>query len=421
MKMLLSLVLLLNIFVLRAQESDYNRKALLKELRSYIKDDKYSEVNALIKSAMSKFTEAKSDAELYNIWMNANYNLALAENRKIYLSNNPDTVKYMDYIYEVFADGLKCDSIGRIPDAKGRVKRKFYKNINEKFSFFATNLENAGKFFYTKRDYQRTCKFVELYIKTELWKSGVYTFDSKEDSIPEALLDANASRLAILAVMSAYATEDYKTLLKMYPIAVRDSLRQALVLELACKSYNQIGDKTSYLNLLNKCFLKYPDKEYFFASLIKCYNDEGDTANALNLAREAVRLNPANRNYWFVKGTEEQICQLEDSAIVSYSNAIKIKNDDAESYSCLADVYLKKAREEDKRLTRLFADSFPKNDYLESQGRLKSLYAMACQNYESARRYSSDKTDLWFDGLKECYYKLNKGHELKLLENIISK
>lgn len=175
MKLLISLVLLLNIFVLNAQTSDYNRKGLLKELRGYIKADNYTKVDALIKSTISKHSEAKSDAELYNIWMNANYNLALAENRKIYLSTNPDTVKYMDYIYEVFSDGLKCDSISRIPDSKGRVKRKFIKNINEKFSFFATNLENAGKFFYAKRDYRRTCKFVEMCIMTKLWKSGTYT------------------------------------------------------------------------------------------------------------------------------------------------------------------------------------------------------------------------------------------------------
>jgi hypothetical protein len=416
MKLLISLVLLLNIFVLNAQTSDYNRKGLLKELRGYIKADNYTKVDALIKSTISKHSEAKSDAELYNIWMNANYNLALAENRKIYLSTNPDTIKYMDYIYEVFADGLKCDSISRIPDSKGRVKRKFFKNINEKFSFFTTNLENAGKFFYAKRDYRRTCKFVEMCIMTKLWKSGTYTLECREDSIPESLLDVNYSRLAVLAVMSAYAIEDYETLLKMYPIAVRDSSRQALVLEFACKSYDQIGDRDSYLNLLNKCFLKYPDKEYFFASLIKCYNDKGDTINALNIAREAVKLNPINRNYWFVKGAEEQICQLEDSAIVSYSNAIKIKKDDAESYSCLADIYLKKAREEDRRLTQLFADTFSKNNYLEHQSRLKSLYAIACLNYESAREYSPEKGDLWLEGLKECYYKLNKGRELKLLE-----
>ena len=416
MKLFLSLVLLLNVFVLKAQDSGYNRKGILKEVRGYIKADNYSKVDALINSSVSKYSETKSDAELYNIWMNANYNLALAENRKIYLSTNPDTVKYMDYIYEVFADGLKCDSISRIPDSKGRVKRKFYKNINEKFSFFAKNLENAGKFFYAKRDYQRTCKFVEMYIMTKLWKSGVYTLECKDDSIPEPLLDANVSRLAVLAVMSAYATEDYNTLLRLYPIAVRDTSRQALVLEFACKSYNQIGDRESYLDLLNKCFFKYPDKEYFFASLIKCYNDKGDTANALNLAREAVKLNPANRNYWFVKGTEEQICQLEDSALVSYSNAIKIKNDDAESYSCMADVYLEKAREEDKRLTQLFTDSLSRDKYLEAQSRLKSLYAMACQNYESAREYSPENGNLWLEGLKECYYKLNKGRELRLLE-----
>ena len=41
---------------------------------------------------------------------------------------------------------------------------------------------------------------------------------------------------------------------------------------------------------------------------------------------------------------------------------------------------------------------------------------MACLNYESAREYSPEKGDLWLEGLKECYYKLNKGRELKLLE-----
>jgi hypothetical protein len=38
--------------------------------------------------------------------------------------------------------------------------------------------------------------------------------------------------------------------------------------------------------------------------------------------------------------------------------------------------------------------------------------------YESARKFDENNQDLWLSGLRETYFKLNKGKELKALEKI---
>jgi hypothetical protein len=408
---------MMSAFVLKAQSGDYNRKAILKELKGYMKAANYSKADAELKAIMSKYPNAISDVELHNIWMNANYNLALAENRKIYLRTNPDTVKYMDYIYNTYACGLKCDSLDRVPGKKGRVKRKYEDNISEKLSFFEKNIENAGKFFFKKNDYKRTYRFIDMYMKAKLWRSRVYSFNSISDSIIASYFGEDDSRLAVLAVLSSSALSDYNGVVKMLPIARRDSAHCPKVLELACKAYEQLGEEAERLQLLNECFEKYPENESFFVSLMKYYDGKGDRAAKLNLVRLAVAKDDTNRNYWFVKGNEEYSCHLADSAIISYTNAIRIKVDDAESYSRIADIYLDKAHDVDKRLTQSYSRLSSRSDFSKWEEKLKEIYGNACKNYEMAMKYAPGNKNLWIEGLKECYYKLNKGADLRRLEN----
>jgi len=408
--------MLLSVYSLKAQESDYDRKNLLKELRGYMKADNYSKVDNALKSAMAKYSEAKSDAELYNMWMNANYNLALAENKKIYLSSSQDTVKYMDYIYNTFAYGVVCDSLDRLPNHKGKIKRKFRDNIKERLNFFQKNMENAGRFFYRRKDYKRAYSCIDLYLKVKYMNNDDVSFCDSLVEAKHGAFEEKDKKLVVLAVFSAYSLDKYENVVKYYPLALDDSVKRSTILELACKSFEQLGMVDKYSDLLEYGFERYSVNEYFFASLIKLYNDKKDYETALRFARDAVYKNPGNRNYWFVKATEEQMLELVDSAIISYSNAIKIQPADAESYSCIADIYLKKAHDEDKRLTISFEHSLTPKEYSTAKAKLKSLYIKACENYELARVYGGELTDLWLEGLKECYYKLNRGKDLRDLE-----
>ncbi len=395
-----------------AQESDFNRKKLLKEVKESVKADNYSKADKQISDAISKYPEARDDAELYNMWMNANYNLALAENRKIYLANNPDTLKYMEYIYKMYAYGLKCDSLEGIPNEKNKIKRKYRKNISAKFDFFRKNFENAGKYFYNKKNYKLAYSYINMYISSESKCGEIIAAAS--DGKTKATANPNLQNMTVLAVLSAYATANYDAVVRYLPVVLEDTAKRAYLLEIGCKSYQQLERTDDYVALLDRGFQEFPKNDYFYVSLIKHYNDRNDFATALKYTRKMTKLSPENHTYWYIKGKEERFLDMLDSAIVSYERVLRIKNDEAETYASLGDIYIIKAQRADAELTAPATDP----QYAAKKRVITEYYIKACGYYEKVRQYNEENTSLWLAGLKEAYFKLNNGKELRKLELI---
>ncbi len=398
-----------------AQESDFNRKKLMKEIKESVKAENYSKADKQIGDAMAKHPEVRTDAELYNMWMNANYDLALAENRKIYLANNPDTLKYMEYIYKMYAYGLKCDSLEGIPNEKNKIKRKYRKNISAKFNFFRKNFENAGKYFYNKKNYKLAYSYIDMYISSESKCGEIIAAAS--DGKKQTKMSADLQNMNVLAVLSAYATANYDAVIKYLPVALNDSSKRAYLLEIGCKSYQQLLRTDDYVALLDEGFSEFPKNDYFYASLIKHYNERNDFAKALTYTLKMTELCPENYTYWYVKGKEERFLNMLDSAIISYERVLQIKNDEAETYASLGDIYIIKAQRVDAELTVPATDP----QYAEKKRLMTEYYTKACDYYEKARHYNGENTALWLAGLKEAYFKLNKGKELRKLEQIKTK
>ncbi len=407
------LILLFIPLFIYGQTDSFDRKKFMKEVKETVKMKNYSKVTDLIKKAAATYPEVDSDAELHNIWMNANYNLALAENTKIYLAKNPDTLKYMDYIYKMYECGLKCDSIECQPNAKGKVKHKYRKNVAEKLSFYRKNFENAGKFFYNKRDYVKAYSYIDRYIST-LDAYNEIMSDKSDDYQKESRTDRNILDMSVLAVLAAYATADYNSVIKYLPLALNDNDKREYILEIATKAYLQTGNQEGYMKSLDTGFWEYPKNEYFFASLLKHCNERNDFDTAMAYIRRVVELCPQNHTYWYIKGKEERLLNMPDSAIVSFTRAVELKIDEAEAYSSLADIYIMKAQQLDATIKSPSADP----QYEEKKRLLTDYYQKACTCYEKAREYDSENTDLWLLGLKEAYFKLNKGKELQNLERL---
>lgn len=408
MKYLIVYILIaISIQAFSQEKQMFDRKAFLKEIKTYIKSDNFLKVNDLIKDAMAKHTELLTDKELYNIWMNANYNLALSENRNIYLQNKPDTAKYMLYIYSTFEHGLKCDSLDGLPNSNGKIKKKYKDNVFSKLKFYRTNLENACKFFYKKKDYAKTLSFIKLYVKGEEFFDGL-----NEDSV---LVSRND--LTLLAVLSAYSNKAYNDVIKFLPYALVDSTTNEKLLEIGCKSCFELKKKDEMFQLLHEGFNKYPNNEFFYATIIKEYNSSNEYEKSLVYIKKMTELYPNMRKYWFIRGKQEQLLELYDSAILSFNSSIKLQPDDAESYSSLGDIYRIKAYDFDR-------DSIVGNinmieedvDYKYKKNKLQGLYRLSMNNYEMAKKFDENNTSLWLTGLKEAYYNLNMGEELKKLE-----
>ncbi len=148
-------------------------------------------------------------------------------------------------------------------------------------------------------------------------------------------------------------------------------------------------------------------------ALEKLYGERDDHAACLKYASEMVRLFPKVRNYWFLKAMHEERLGEYDAAIASYRRAIANKADDAESYSNIGTVDTVMAHE----LYRKNSLSVTDPGYRGFKARQRELYMEAKTAFDAARRYAPERKELWQDGLRNTYFRLNMGKELKELEN----
>lgn len=390
----------------------FKKSAVVKNYRTQMKASNYAKANEELDAALKKYDEARMDPMLYKLKVDALVGLIDAENRKIYLNQKPDTAKYFSYMYDLYKTALVCDSTEQIEieELKAAGKKgdlKYRKTLGATMLSYRKKILNAGKYHYNKKEYDKAFRYFDIYINTKT----APVFEQKDGGTiiddPDDLTD-----VAGLAVLSAYASSNNRGVLHYLDESLNDKEKRSKFVELGSRSAAELGDTAKMVNLLERGFLSYPSVEYFFITLSKYYNEHEEYEKALNIALAKVKYHPNNRDYWFLAGKGQVLVGKFSDALVSFKKCVEIKADDAESYSSIGNVYLHDARELYSNLDVKVSDP----SYAAKKAEINELYKKACEAYEKARTYNENDTSLWLSGLRESYFKLNRGRSLKALE-----
>lgn len=399
-------ILLLSIVTLTVSQSvwgdpkPYSRKSLMKEVKASIKSGNYTKADQQLTEAENTYPEALTDAAIANTHMNVVHHLAEAENRRIFLANKPDTAAFLSQILRVYQIGLRCDSLDRQPDSRQRIRPRYTQDIQERFSFYRNNLFNAGKYFYKKKQYHEALRHIEMYITTESLPLVV-------EKDPASLRE-NYS----LAVFAAYGDSSMTTVRHYLPYCYDDTLHKSLVCQIGSKAYMQTGDTLQAIRCLYDGWQADPTKDYFYLALAHYYTDHGQYLEALKVVDTQLQREPANTDLLYIKGMSMKCLQQYEEAITAYQHALRLRSDDARILSGIGEVYVIEAREMAEKNTAKVGTQA----YIRSHQAQRKLYNQALPHLEKARTLDADNTTLWYNNLREVYYKLNKGKELKELE-----
>lgn len=402
----ITIVLLLTAFAARAQVASYNPKKTLKEVRANIKAEKYAQADDQISKAMKADSAARFDTELNYLMMGVQHGLAAAENRKIFLANKPDTAKYFSYIYKVYQYAISTDSLDRLPDEKGRVRPRHTTGVSSQLMSYRNNIKSGGKFFYMKKKYDDSFRFFDIYLQTQHHPAlvGLKHFEPDADSL----------EIMRMAVYSAYNASQFKNVMKYLPQCMSYDTDYTTLCQIGSRTLMTLSDTIGALSYLDKGWKSDPMQEYFYITLLDYYTGRHDYTEAYSIVTEQLKVMPQNRLLWYVKGKCEQGLDSIDAAIESYKQAIKIQENDAQSYASLGGIYISQGR-------RAYEEnhfSVGTAAYTKAKQEQDKLFDKARENFELARKYNPEDTSMWLDSLKEIYFRLNKGDELKALESL---
>lgn len=258
--------------------------------------------------------------------------------------------------YEYF---LKAYELDGLPDAKGKIKPKFQKDIKAKIKEYYTtqaNLVAYGAHLFEKKDYPATVKVFETYLgipelpmmmKTK--SSGTLPVtvnvkveaDSKaktskvtiDEDLKELQPDSTYFMIKYYTAIAATNAEMNDKAIAYYEDLKDDGYEELIVHQLLYEEYMKKKDTVNFVKTLKAGFEKFPDEPWFLQNLINYYIFSNQTKDAIVYLNAAIQRDPNKAEYQFIKGNlDENMGNLED-ARKAFDRAIEIDPKQADAYA----------------------------------------------------------------------------------------
>lgn len=210
-------------------------------------------------------------------------------------------------------------------DEKDRVPRKIEDNVKEMKTKFEAEAIRA----FNHENFEKSYKYFDYVVKT-----------SKMPVFEEQVIDTASMYNAALAASNAGKYDDA---IEYFKKAKKYEYGGPNLYLLMKKTYVNMEDSASALNILQKAFEKYPDNSNIIVELINYYLSSGDSEAALNYIDIAKKEDPDNKSFYFAEGTLYDKMEKRDKAIEAYQKAIELDPEYFNAYYNLGVLHYNKA------------------------------------------------------------------------------
>lgn len=339
------------------------------------------------------------------------------------LQQNYDPATLFNSITSEYEYFLKCYEIDNRPNAKGKVKPKYAKDIRLNLLNCRNSFIEGGNFYLDKKDYAAATKSFEtflsyldlpavqpqtkkdeplkkdtLYYQIVFW-SGYSAYLGYNDKKDPALAD-KASKYMKIAIDEAYGF--YKEDLQKDAFQIMDAGLDAK------------KDTTNRIVYLEKAIAAFPKEDYSYKQLLNIHLRQNNIPKAMECLDKSIEINPKQPDMFEIKG---QLLESKDDfegAVASYQKAIDVDPNMISSYGNMGRVYYNMAAKEQMKAS----DIKDVKKYNEQMAKAKPYFEKAAPCFEKVREAKPDDKDI-LKALRTIYYNLNQGAKFEELDKII--
>ncbi|HBK31554.1 MAG TPA: hypothetical protein DDZ78_08035, partial [Porphyromonadaceae bacterium] len=186
----------------------------LKDAKRALGSNDLNEARTLIKQA-SENSETISNPETWKTWGDIGNKAFDNERTNAMLGKQTNDKVMYDGLYESYAPYLKADSLGQLPDEKGRVRNKFRKDIagilRANHPFFI----NGGVYSNDQKDYAKASEFFEIY-----WTiPSLPLFEGEKEAF---VLDSTYQTIKYYAIITAIQAKQHDRALVLLDRATKE-------------------------------------------------------------------------------------------------------------------------------------------------------------------------------------------------------
>ena len=282
-----------------AASSVFAQKSALRDAKRSLGGNDLNEARTLIKQATTN-AETANDPETWKISGDIGNKAFDNERTNEMLGKQANQEVMYNGLLESYAPYLKADSLGELPDAKGKVKNRFRKDIAGILKANHPFYINGGIFFNEKQQYAKASDFFEIY-----WNiPSLPMFAGQKDAF---LIDSTFQTIKYYAIITAIQAQDHKRALAMLkraasePFIANSAYQESDIYELIASEYIQQGDTAKYIETLYEGAEKFPQNGYFSGNIVNVLVRQGKNQEAIEYLDKAIVTDPSNPDYYRVK------------------------------------------------------------------------------------------------------------------------
>lgn len=403
-------VLLLTTVLCFAVGASFAQKNAVNEAESIVKGQKpdFTEARNLIKGALEN-AETKDQAQTWYVAGFVEDQQFSQEKTKQVLGQKPDEATMYTALGGVLPFFQKALTLDQQPNAKGKVKPKYTKNMISILSADHIYYINGGAYYFDEKDYQKAYDFFQQYLTI----AGMPEFENT----PTAAKDSNYMTVQFYAAVAATQLKKSDLAIAALNRAKEMPYRQNDVYQYLCYEYEQTKDSVALENTLKEGMQKFPEESYYLLSLINNYIYSNRNQEAIQYLNTAIGKDSKNPQLYDVMGrVYESGLKDMDNAEKYYKQALDMKPDYVESMGNLGRVYYNRGVNKLSEANEISDQA----KYQVESTKAKDFFKQAMPLYEKAHQLKPEERD-YMIALRGIYYNLNLGDKMSAIEAEMNK
>lgn len=416
-------ILFLTMIAILSTGSILAQKSAVRDAKRALGRDDLKEARTLIQQASTN-PETAADPETWKVMGDIGNKTFDNERTKTMLNQDANEKVMYDGLMESYKPYLKADSLGELPDEKGRVRNRVRKDISNILRANHPFYINGGVYYNEQSNYAKAADFFEVY-----W--DIPTLPMFADQKDAFVLDSTYQIIKYYAIISAISADQNERAIAMLERAAKEpfiensAYKESDIYELLASQHERVGDSAKFIETLNLGAQKFPDSKYFVPNLINVFIRSGQSDKAMEYLDQAIANDPANScDLNSVKGALFAEKGDYAAAEAEYKKALAQDPNCERALENLARNYIIQAQE----LKEVTATMSSRQQQVENDKKTVELYQQALPLLEKmeqvikARNASQQEINGVLMLLRNAYYNLSvlgvdKSAELKVVED----
>jgi len=403
-RILLSIILVLSFTFSYAQKANVSKA----KNKALMENPDFAGAREAIKPAL----EEPTTKDLASTWHVAGM-IGYKENEAIFakqvLGQTIDQMVKGKAIMESYNYFLKAYQLDQLPDAKGKVKPKFTKDIKAKVKEYyqtQSNLVAYGAALFEKKNYIETINVFETYL-------GIPALPFMNNELkPDSTYKMIKYYTAIAATNAGLSDKA----IAWYEDLKDDQYEELNVYQLLYEEYNKKKDTVNFVKTLKEGFTKFPKEPWFLQNLINYYIYSGQTKEALVYLENAIEKEPTLAQYQYVKGNLDESLGNFDNALKAFEKAIELDPKMADAYAGLGRLYYNKA----VKMTDEANDIRDNKLAIAARKKADEVFKQSIPYFIKATEVNPEERE-YKKTLKTLYYRLKMDKEFDAIDKELNK